>query len=99
MSDTEKQSFDSEFANKVITKAWSDPKYKERLLANPRAALAEAGVSVPVSLDFKVVENTNKLVHLVLPPPPSKEELSEESLALVVGGDGQHLCHCKPAPQ
>jgi hypothetical protein len=85
MSDTEKPSFDSQFANKVITKAWSDPKYKERLLANPRAALAEAGVSVPASLDFKVVENTNKLVHLVLPPPPSKE-LSEESLALVAGG-------------
>ena len=85
MSETEKQSFKSQFATKVITKAWGDPKYKARLMADPRAALAEAGVEPPPGLDFKVVENTNKVVHLVLPPPPSAE-LSEESLALVAGG-------------
>ena len=81
----EKQSFESEFATKAITKAWSDPAYKKRLMADPRAALAEAGISVPVNLNFKVVENTGTLVHLILPPPPSGE-VSEESLAQASGG-------------
>jgi Nitrile hydratase, alpha chain len=83
MSGTEKESFESQF-EKVFTKAWADPKYKARLISDPRAAIVEADVSLPASLDFKVVENTNKLVHLIIPPPPA--ELSEESLALVAGG-------------
>ena len=85
MAETEKQSFESEFATKAIAKAWSDPAYKARLVADPRAALAEVGISAPEKLNFKVVENTDDLVHLILPPPPSGE-LSEESLALVSGG-------------
>jgi hypothetical protein len=85
MSEAEKKSFESEFATKVITKAWSDPAYKAKLVADPRAALAEAGLNAPANLNIKVVENTNSLVHLVLPPPPSAE-LSEESLAMVSGG-------------
>ena len=85
MSETERKSFESEFATKVITKAWRDPAYRARLVADPRAALSEAGVEAPAHLDFKVVENTDTLVHLILPPPPSAE-ISEESLALVSGG-------------
>jgi D-alanyl-D-alanine carboxypeptidase len=83
MSETEK-SFESEFATKVITRAWGDPEYKTKLMTDPRAALAEAGLNAPAGLDIKVVENTNNVVHLVLPPPPSAE-ISEESLALVSG--------------
>jgi len=85
MADAPKNSFESEFATKAIAKAWSDPAYKARLLADPQAALAEVGVSAPENLKFKVVENTADVVHLILPPPPSGE-LSEESLALVSGG-------------
>jgi len=85
MTATEKKSFESEFATKVITKAWGDPAYKARLLSEPRKVLSEAGLNPPPNLDVKVVENTNNLVHLVLPPPPSAE-ISEDSLALVSGG-------------
>lgn len=85
MADTENKSFESEYATKAIAKAWSDPAFKAKLLADPRAALAEVGIITPEKLNFKVVENTDDLVHLILPPPPS-DELSEESLALVSGG-------------
>jgi hypothetical protein len=85
MEETPKNSFESEFATQAIARAWSDPAYKARLLADPHAALAEVGISTPENLKFKVVENTGDVVHLILPPPPSGE-LSEESLALVSGG-------------
>ena len=42
----------------------------------------------------KVVENTGKLVHLILPARPP-DELSEEALEEVVAGigdDGMHAC-------
>jgi len=85
MAASAKQSFESEFATKVITKAWSDPAYKAKLLADPRAALAEVGYTMPANLNFKVVENTSTLVHLILPPPPS-DELRDEALGRVSGG-------------
>jgi hypothetical protein len=85
MAESSNKDFASEFSTKAITKAWSDTAYKSRLLQNPRAALAEVGITAPPELELKVVENSNRLVYLVLPPPPSGE-LSEESLALVAGG-------------
>ncbi|MEQ9122782.1 MAG: nitrile hydratase subunit alpha, partial [Alphaproteobacteria bacterium] len=45
--------------SKIVARAWTDPAYRERLLADPKAALAEMGVT---KLDenpiVKVVENT-----------------------------------------
>lgn len=84
MSETDK-SFESAFATKVVTRAWSGPAYKAKLMADPHGALAEAGLEAPAGLRIKVVENTDDLVHLVLPAPPTGE-ISEESLAQVAGG-------------
>ncbi len=67
----------------VITKAWSDPAFKKQLLADPAAALSAEGVVIPLGVTVKVVENTDKLVHLVLPVEP---EMSEAALAAAVGG-------------
>jgi hypothetical protein len=88
MSETEEQNFQSQFLTKAITKAWRDPKYRERLKSDPRAALSEAGVtmSVPAGLEIKVVEDTTNLMHLILPPPPSDGELSDKDLALIAAG-------------
>jgi hypothetical protein len=68
----------------VVAKAWSDPSYKAKLLADPRAALTAAGVAVPAGVAIQVVEDTDKVAHLVLPPRPT--ELSEEDLKKVTGG-------------
>jgi len=67
----------------VITKAWSDPTFKKHLLSDPAAALSAEGVAIPADVTVKVVENTDKLVHLVLPVEP---EMSETALAAAVGG-------------
>src|SRR5690242_19997305 len=71
---------------KIVTRAWTDPKFKARLLADPHTALAEQGVVIPPGVTVKVVENTEKVVHMILPPPISTEELSETELEKVAGG-------------
>ncbi len=41
---------------RVVAKAWADEEYKRRLLTDPRAVAAEAGVPLPEGLTVKVVE-------------------------------------------
>ena len=71
---------------KVAARAWSDPAYKARLMADPAAVLKEAGVDLPAGMKLKAVENTENVHHFVLPAPPADGEMSEESLSKVSGG-------------
>ena len=72
--------------NEVVGRAWSDEAFKKRLLAEPMAVLQEAGCAVPEGLQLKVVENTERLVHFILPPPsPPVGEPVDEAQALVGG--------------
>ena len=78
---------------KVVAKAWSDEGFKSKLLTNPGAALAEAGIDVPAGVTVNVVENTSNTMHLVLPQRP-EGELSDEVLDKVAGGGSQ--CQVPP---
>ena len=71
---------------RIVARAWQDEAFKGRLLAEPREALAEMGVEVPAGHEVRVVEDTERVTHLVI-PPSSGEELSEEQLDQVAGGD------------
>ena len=51
---------------RVVARAWVDPAYKERLLANATAAIAELGYSGMQGEHMVVVENTHKLHNLVV---------------------------------
>lgn len=52
---------------RVVAHAWTDPAFKARLLAEPRAALAELGYSLPATTpQLAVVENTEQVHHLVV---------------------------------
>ena len=66
-------------------KAWSDPAFRAKLLADPRATLLAEGVQVPADVTIKVVENTGDVIHLVLPARPS-DALSDEALAAISAG-------------
>jgi len=70
----------------VVARAWSDETYKQRLLSDPQAVLAEAGLSVPPTLQVQVHEATPTHLHLVLPPPPAGEKMSDDELDQVAGG-------------
>lgn len=51
---------------KVVAKAWIDPDYKERLLADATAAIAELGLTGLQGEDMVVVENTADVHNLVV---------------------------------
>lgn len=70
----------------ITAKAWMDEAFKRRLLSEPATVLQEYGLEVPPGVRIKVMEDTDTLVHLSLPPRPTDQELSEEDLTSVAGG-------------
>ena len=70
---------------KVVAKAWADEDFKAKLLADPKTVLKANGLAIPQDVELRVVENTDKVVYLILPPEPA-EQLSEEELERVAGG-------------
>lgn len=87
MSGNEKKSMTrAEFEAQIIKKAKSDKNFKKALVDNPKETLkTQLGVQVPAEVEFKVVEESAKVVYLVLPVDP--EELNEKQLDSVAGGD------------
>jgi len=55
----------------ILSKAWRDPAFKAKLLANAPAALKRLGLATRPGTTLKVVEDTDSHVHLVLPPRPA----------------------------
>jgi hypothetical protein len=70
----------------LVADAWADPALKKRLLENPAVVLKERGITLPSGVQPKIVEDTDKVAHLVLPSKPAEGELSEQELASVAGG-------------
>ena len=50
----------------VVAKAWTDPDYKDRLLSDATAAIAELGFSGVQGEDMVVVENTENIHNVVV---------------------------------
>jgi len=51
---------------RVVAKAWSDPAFRARLMANATKAIAELGYSGRQGEDMVAVENTPRLRHMVV---------------------------------
>ncbi|UQZ37560.1 NHLP leader peptide family natural product precursor [Paenibacillus sp. PK3_47] len=65
--------------NQVIQKAWEDPSFKQKLLADPKAALFEAlGIQLPDNITLKTVEEGSNEFYLVIPPSPSSDVLKAD---------------------
>lgn len=72
---------------KAIARAWKDPEFKKKLLADPKSALKEMGIDIPKDITVKIVEDTPKLLTLVLPQAPTKVyELDESELERMAVG-------------
>ena len=76
----------------IIKKAQSDKEFKKALVDNPKKALCQLGVQVPEDVKVKVVEESAKVVYLVLPVNP--DELTDEQLDAVAGGSCAKYVHC-----
>ena len=51
---------------KIVARAWLDPAFKERLIADSKAACAELGIDATALNEFVVLENTEKVRHMVV---------------------------------
>jgi nitrile hydratase len=50
----------------VVARAWTDPAYRERLLAHGTGAIAELGFGGPEGADIRVLENTDDVHNVVV---------------------------------
>jgi hypothetical protein len=59
---------------KIITKAWSEEAFKERLLKEPNKVLEEYHIKIPPGVTYEVLEDGVGGKHyLVLPPAPPED--------------------------
>ncbi len=66
-------------------KDFFDPEFRERMQADPRAAMSSWGIDLPPGVDVRVCVNTEDTFYLGFPPDPNVA-LSDESLGVVAGG-------------
>ncbi|HEX2385204.1 MAG TPA: nitrile hydratase subunit alpha [Candidatus Binatia bacterium] len=51
---------------RIVARAWTDPAFKARLIADPKAACAELGIDATSLNEFVVLENTDTVRHIVV---------------------------------
>ena len=77
-----------------------NPEYRARMEADPKAALAEAGVSIG-DCEVRVVVDTDEVRHMVLPLDPNAA-LADDQLTTLAGGVygciGPLRCACVSFP-
>ena len=71
--------------NAIISKCWTDDSFKQKLLKNSTETLKAEGIDIPLGCTVRILENTGKTIHFVLPPNPNAE-LSDAELETVAGG-------------
>ena len=52
--------------SRIVARAWTDPDFKEALLADPKAALAMIGVEIGPAPELRVLENVEGVHHVVV---------------------------------
>jgi hypothetical protein len=83
----------AEMERRLIDRSLKDEEFRQRLLAEPRAAIEQEFESrLPESVEVRAVEETSEIIYLVLPsasPLVSQGgELSDQELEAVAGGEG-----------
>ena len=79
----------------LIAKCWADEGFKNKVLADPVSTLRAEGVELSAGVSYVMHENTEQVVHLVIPAKPT--DLSDENLGRVVGGL-MSVSVCHPVP-
>lgn len=74
---------------RIAEKAWHDPAFHQRVLADANGAYEEAtGLKLPPGVTLKVIEDDAHTINFVIPPrPAAASELSDADLEAVAGGN------------
>jgi hypothetical protein len=76
-------------------KAWKDPKFKKKLLEDPKSALKEFGVEISEKTKVRIVEDDkNTVTFVLLPTPENVGKMEEEELRKVAGGRCEFNTEC-----
>ena len=76
----------TEMRAQILSRAGEDGDFRARLVADPKAAVAdETGTIIPDGFELVVHEDSATTAHLVLPPSP---ELTEAELEMAIGAKG-----------
>jgi hypothetical protein len=76
---------------KIIARCWEDEEFKKRLMADPKKVLDGEGVNVPDGVSIRVMEDTEQIRTLIIPPAPS--HLDDDQLKGITGGyQNSHKC-------
>jgi len=54
----------------VLATAWRDKEFMQRLMREPRACFGEFGIVLPADREVVVHVDTDKEIHIVIPPRP-----------------------------
>jgi hypothetical protein len=81
----------AEIERTLVQRSMEDEEFRQRLLADPKAAVEQemVGAQLPEGVEVRVVEETKDTIYLVLPsasPPGEGVELSDQELEAVAGG-------------
>ena len=52
----------------IVARYYGDPDFKAKVDADPTRVLKAEGLEIPEGVEIKLLFNTEKIVHLVLPP-------------------------------
>jgi hypothetical protein len=78
-----------QLTQQVLDRAARDDEFRGRLIAEPKAAIAEElGIDIPDSLSVRVEEESATEFVLVLPAKAAPGELRDDELAAAAGGSG-----------
>ena len=78
----------SEVQARLTQVCWKNPTFKKELFANPKAAIEKyAETKFPADVKIFVHSASPKEIHLVIPDKPAGQELSDEALSKVSGGE------------
>ena len=66
--------------SQIVARVWADQQFKDLFLTHPERILKQYGIEIPSSVKVCIVEDTQDLIHLVLPAKPSFKHLSLNNL-------------------
>lgn len=80
--------WNNELRAKIITRAWKDENFRNKLLKNPKEVFKEYDIEIPKNVEMKVLSEDPTHFYFVLPNSPTRAKtLSENELEQLAAGD------------